>query len=191
MLTLIMQCVRIVEFTVLLNEKRGEKFKPSRGLRQGDLLSPCLFLFYAEGFVSLLRLAKNGLIKGVRVGSSNVFISHLFFVDDSFLFGEASMEGTNALKAIINEYEGVSGSHPSFTWRSIWSARGLLEVGLGWRIGGGSTINIWNDAWLPGAGQERTVDQNINIKYTMVADFIDTGQCTWKADILQEIFDDV
>lgn len=36
-----------------------------------------------------------------------------------------------------------------YTWRSLWSAKWLLEKGMGWRVGSGTQIQIWNDAWVP------------------------------------------
>ncbi|MBA0636042.1 hypothetical protein Godav_028932 [Gossypium davidsonii] len=47
------------------------------------------------------------------------------------------------------------GAYPSYTWRSILGARYLLEEGMGWRIGNGDSVNIWNDRWLPGPGSGR------------------------------------
>lgn len=40
------------------------------------------------------------------------------------------------------------GGAPSFTWRSIWSARALLVEGVKWRVGNGQKICISNDSWL-------------------------------------------
>lgn len=55
-------------------------FRPFRGLRQEGSLSPYLFLICAEGFSSLLNLAKNdGLIKGARVRHNKLVVTHLFF----------------------------------------------------------------------------------------------------------------
>lgn len=41
------------------------------------------------------------------------------------------------------------GSHPSFAWRSIWKAKELLQEGLVWRVGDGTSINIWGERWIP------------------------------------------
>ncbi|KAA3469857.1 reverse transcriptase [Gossypium australe] len=43
-------------------------------------------------------------------------------------------------------------SYPSYTWRSIWGVRRLLENGCGWRVSSGDVINIWNDSWPLGPG---------------------------------------
>ena len=63
----------------------------SKGLRQGNLLSPYLFLLCAEGFTSLLQKAEmESNIHGVSICRSAPKISHILFVDDSLLFSQAS-----------------------------------------------------------------------------------------------------
>ncbi|KAA3461389.1 reverse transcriptase [Gossypium australe] len=71
---------------------------------------------------------------------------------------------------------------------SIWGARQLLEEGIGWRIGNGNAVNIWNDAWLPGLGNGRVQGQNIDIRYSKVLDLIDKETTTWKQDTIQALF---
>jgi hypothetical protein len=45
--------------------------------------------------------------------------------------------------------EAKLGSKPSYVWRSIFNARGLLVEGLQWRVGDGRSIKIWGEKWLP------------------------------------------
>ncbi|KAL4361294.1 hypothetical protein GQ457_04G002860 [Hibiscus cannabinus] len=80
------------------------------------------------------------------------------------------------------------GSSPSYTWRSIYSARGLLEQGIGWRVGTGLNISVWNDAWIPGNGDGR-VHQNIDFRYPKVSDLIVPESNTWNHDLLCSLFD--
>lgn len=77
---LIMRCVSSVSYAVLLNGSPLDVFSPSRGLRQGDPLSPYLFLLCAEGLSSLLSKAcHEGLISGAPISARGVHLSHLLF----------------------------------------------------------------------------------------------------------------
>ena len=62
-----MSCVSSPSFLVLINGKPYGLIHPSRGICQGDPLSPYLFLLCAEGFTSLLERAElDGIIHGDR-----------------------------------------------------------------------------------------------------------------------------
>jgi hypothetical protein len=41
------------------------------------------------------------------------------------------------------------GWRPSFTWRSIWNSKALIQKGLLWQVGTGEHIRIWQDNWIP------------------------------------------
>ncbi|KAA3473278.1 reverse transcriptase [Gossypium australe] len=103
----------------------GNEFRPIQGLRQGDPLSSYLFIICVEVFSSLLNMAKrDGLIYWARVGRSSLFITHLI------LFSEANMEGANAMKKVVSEYEEVLGQ----LWECIFGDREQVENIIGVRI---------------------------------------------------------
>ena len=75
---LIMKCVTTVSFRVRVNGRLSQTFTPTWGIRQGDPLSPYLFLLCAEGLSSLLKnVGPQFLSKGIRVGIHAPWISHL------------------------------------------------------------------------------------------------------------------
>lgn len=105
-----MNCVTSVSYRVKVNGNISESFVPGHGLRQGDPLSPYLFLICAEGFSALLSDAENtGLIQGVRICPNAPSISHLLFADDSLLLVKANRENAMQLQRILQLYERVSG----------------------------------------------------------------------------------
>ncbi|KAL5577326.1 hypothetical protein UlMin_019025 [Ulmus minor] len=82
----------------------------SRGLRQGDPLSPFLFLFCSEGFPCLLKkMEADGRIHGLKFSCRDLFVSYLLFAVDSFIFLEAKKEECEALKVVLDLYEAASG----------------------------------------------------------------------------------
>ena len=83
----VMQCVTTPSFSILLNDSPFSFFKPKRGLRQGDPLSPFLFILAAEVLARLIeREAVNNKIIGYKLAPDLMPISHLQFADDLFIF---------------------------------------------------------------------------------------------------------
>ncbi|GJZ24055.1 putative RNA-directed DNA polymerase, eukaryota, reverse transcriptase zinc-binding domain protein [Tanacetum coccineum] len=68
---------------ILVNRSPTSKFSLKRGLRQGDPLSPLLFIIVMEGLhMSLKEACHSGLLKGIKIGSSGITLSHMFYADD-------------------------------------------------------------------------------------------------------------
>ncbi|XP_050145591.1 uncharacterized protein LOC126621231 [Malus sylvestris] len=87
---LILRCISTVSFAILLNGQPGPRFAPSRGLRQGDPLSPYLFLLVSEVLSLLIKQAgERKQIEGVKMGLAGPMISHIFFADDTLIFMKA------------------------------------------------------------------------------------------------------
>jgi hypothetical protein len=109
-ITLIMGCVSSVSYAILVNGQPVGYIKPSRGIRQGDPLSPYLFLLCSEALSALLmRAEKNGVLIGVPTSKKGPTLSHLFFVDDSLIFCKANSVEWRRLTKILEKYEAASG----------------------------------------------------------------------------------
>ncbi|XP_019183755.1 PREDICTED: uncharacterized protein LOC109178674 [Ipomoea nil] len=107
---LLMLCVTTVEYTILVNGETAGLVKPTRGIRQGDPLSPYLFIICAEGLSVLLQQAEaRGDIHGVRVARGAPTITHLFFADDSLLFFRANEHEAKTIKDCLDVYSSASG----------------------------------------------------------------------------------
>jgi hypothetical protein len=107
---LIMMCVSSVEYAVLVNGEPCGQIKPERGLRQGDPISPYLFLLCAEALSAMVKKANDdGVLTGVSTSRGGPRISHLFFADDSLLFCRANLSQWGALTNVLRIYEAASG----------------------------------------------------------------------------------
>ncbi|KAE8770008.1 retrotransposon protein [Hordeum vulgare] len=106
---LVMECVRSVRYSVKFNGRLLQQFSPTRGIQQGDPLSPFLFLFVADSLSSLLHVAgqQRGL-EAIKICRRAPAISHLLFADDSLLFFRASAESATIVKDVLNTYASVT-----------------------------------------------------------------------------------
>ena len=97
-----MSCVTTSYFSVCLNGKAYGKFRPTKGIRQGDSLSLYLFLICVEAFTSLLaREKENGQLHGVSISRYAPTISHLLFADDSLLFCQTKQEEMQVTSEVL------------------------------------------------------------------------------------------
>jgi hypothetical protein len=106
-------CISSARFSVLVNGTPAGFFSSSRGLRQGDPLSPLLFVIVMEALSKMLSIAVDrGLLSGFSVGSrpsEAVLISHLLFADDTLVFCGAIPEHLRYLRVLFFCFEAVSG----------------------------------------------------------------------------------
>lgn len=126
-----------------LNQWRAlTQFCPSRGIRQGDPLSPYLFTLCAKNFSACIsQLVSQGNWCGIQMGLNELNLSHLFFVDDCLLFMQDSPICTQTLLSVVSNYEKVSGQRINLNKSAIFFAkricvdrRQVVALQLGMRI---------------------------------------------------------
>lgn len=94
-------------FHLLLSRSSPSRlFRASRGLRQGDPLSPFLFTIVVEALRALLSKAKEcGILEGFEFGKGVEAITHLQFANDTILFSSTRWEEVVVLKRILRCFE--------------------------------------------------------------------------------------
>eukprot|EP00253_Pinus_taeda_P005752 PITA_05752 len=107
----IMNLITSTHFSILVNGIPSRSFNPSRGICQGDPLSPFLFVLMAEGLGRHIKQALlSHQIKGLSVHNS-LATSHHQFVNDTMLFGYPSTQEAHRLKSLLHDFSEASGMH--------------------------------------------------------------------------------
>ena len=125
----IMQCVSAVTYSFLINGSPRGRVTPSRGIHQGDPLSPYIFILCSEVLSGLCsRAQEEGSIKGIKVSRGCPRINHLLFADDTMFFLRADKKSCEALNRILVRYEEVSGQSINTAKSSIKFSRWTLAT---------------------------------------------------------------
>lgn len=107
---LIMFCVTLSPLVLKVNGQIIEFFKPGRVLRQGDPLSPYIFMLCMERLSNMINVkVLNGDWKGLKASQSGPIVSHLFFADDILLFSKANVEKCKIVMETLEDFCDISG----------------------------------------------------------------------------------
>lgn len=105
-----MSCVSTSSISILCNGGALESFLPSRGIRQGDLISPYLFILYMEVLGALIMEKCNSKFwNPIKVSQGGLAFSHHFFANDLVLFAKADQKNYLAVKDVLDAFCSLSG----------------------------------------------------------------------------------
>ncbi|GKA16393.1 RNA-directed DNA polymerase, eukaryota [Tanacetum coccineum] len=103
-------CLESSMASVLVNGSPTDEFQVHRGLRQGDLLSPFLFILVMKGLHIVIENAMSaGRLLGIQVGTDNIAVSHLFYADDAIFLGEWNNTNINNIILLLRCFFLASG----------------------------------------------------------------------------------
>lgn len=125
-----MQCITTVTYSFLINNEVAGSVHPQRGIRQGDPLSPYIFIICGEVLSGLCKKAHGrGTLAGLKVARNSPNINHLLFADDTMFFTKTDPQCCITLLDILHYYEMTSGQMINTSKSSIsFSAKTPQEV---------------------------------------------------------------
>jgi len=117
----IMAGVTDPSMSVLWNGERTDSFVPARGLRQGDPLSPYLFVLCLERLCHLIEASVGKREwKPIAVSCGGSKLSHVCFADDLILFAEASVAQIRIIRRVLERFCEASGQKVSLEKSKIF-----------------------------------------------------------------------
>ena len=115
-----MNMITSTRFHILWNGSPLPEVVPSRGSRQGDPLSPYLFILCMERLsIKLNEAVRDKVIHPISF-KGRVRLSHLFFADDIFLFTKANVQDCKNLGGILLDFCELSGQLMSISKSKVW-----------------------------------------------------------------------
>ncbi|CAA7016118.1 unnamed protein product [Microthlaspi erraticum] len=117
----ILQCVAGLSMHVLWNGEKTRAFQPARGLRQGDPLSPYLFVLCMERLCELIEHSvESKMWKPISLSRGGPKLSHICFADDLILFAEASVAQVRVVRRVLAKFCLASGQKVSLAKSKIY-----------------------------------------------------------------------
>jgi hypothetical protein len=101
-----MGCISSNKYKIKINGELSQEFSLERGLRQGDPMSPYLFLLCAQGFSALLaHVEREDRLHRIKICRNALVVLYLLFANDSLIMCKAYPREAQQLKEILNVYE--------------------------------------------------------------------------------------
>lgn len=124
----IMECISSPSMRILWNGEQTESFSPTRGIRQGDPLSPYLFVLCMERLNQIIEESiLAGKWKPIQISRGGPQLTNLFFADDIILFSEASVEQALIIAECLDRFCMASGQKVSLQKSSVFFSNNVSD----------------------------------------------------------------
>ena len=183
LIKLIMRCISSVNTSILVNGVRLDQILPSRGIRQGDLLSPYIFIICMELLGHLIDAqCSSKSWNPVKSARGGLAFSHLFFADDLVLFAKADHVNCTIVREVLNEFCERSGQIVSEAKSKVYFSPNVdrdMRISQCNILGFQSTPNIGKYLGVPIKHSGPSAND-----FNFVLDRVKQKLSSWKANLL-------
>ncbi|KAK3189472.1 hypothetical protein Dsin_029033 [Dipteronia sinensis] len=116
-------CLTTPKFSISINEELAGFFSEKRGLRQGDPMSPYLFVIAMEVLSKIMakRIEDSPSFK-FHWRCDKIKLSHICFSDDLIMLCHGSLSSARVVKAALEEFSLLSGLHANHAKSNIFTS---------------------------------------------------------------------
>ncbi|KAF7844578.1 ribonuclease H [Senna tora] len=181
----IMQCITSVKYQLLFNGGITDMFEPSCGIRQGDPISPYIYILSANVLSCMIRKEERAkLWKGIKLGQASTELTHLMYADDLFCFFEVNNHNCEAVKRVLQEYDSLASQQMNLQKSFLVFSPNIphkrkKELANFFNLRFSSTLGKYLGTWIDGADSKKQIIQDTIAK-------IDSKLKDWKARLLSQ-----
>lgn len=125
---MVMYFIRSVKYSFIHNGEVFGNLSPERGIRQGDPISPYIYIMCVEGLSAMIRRHEEvGLINECRIAREAPRIPHLLFADDCYLFFTATKVEAQIMKGVLQRYANILGQVINYNKSAITFSTNTLS----------------------------------------------------------------
>lgn len=137
----LMLCITTARYSVVLNGNAVGYFKGGRGIRQGDPVSPYVFVLCMEVLSRMLKTATTDCRFRFHANCKEVKLNHLLFADDLMMFSYAARYSPAWLRGKLDQFSAMSGLQVNNSKSQVFLSNVPFEIqsflmnSLGFQLG--------------------------------------------------------